>query len=809
MITKPAVTKSADSSKASALPTVTTTSPVSPGVKTNRATKDNTLTLQFSAPAGCYRFTAIADASDFDWESLYFPLTLFKNTGQRSGPWDFDTRNNNKPLVPAYWVTCDGVKLGLWYFQRVSLQDMERRVFRGNVAFKLKNDGEHTLKLTPYHDNPLPWFSATLGLRSDEQPANDWLEKITSQKLARKTSRPKNSEKNRRAVSPTASSSASPAADSASLPIDAWNDPAFWQRIHNNLANTDKLQGQSWTQPFLDETLTWAMKNENPLKAALLPLVFKARLHHDAAALAKAIAMVMDIVKLPHFGNPNPEGYGHNGDMAAADQLLNLALATHLLQNELTTAQQKAIEKKFVLQATKFVDAALLNDDYWGGSLLQDHGWRSYMLFSTALLHMPVVLNKHPDLLAFALGRVRQSIKVMPRDGVIPWSSYGYPHLYLDAAAQLRKTLLAVSDIDLYEQGPWLEIIHYLHSVTDASGKFMILRAANQDEPPLIGGLAFCLQMAVKHNDGRALQLARLIAQRPAPQKFYCSTQAISYLHQPIIALCETWAAVKPKEVRDITEKKARLDYFADSGLIRHHNPRTGLTFTLRCAPFAGWHAYQNTHGPCDRIHIIPDDGHFALLHQNDSLLASTEHGYRLRSATRSCLLIDDQGQYGDVDYPMSLPSYNYPGQHISHVSDDRVELDLTAAYPKDKQVLAYKRRFLFLPGNIIHCVDSITLAKPAKLDWLFHSREAHGLSLRGQRGLRFQIGSPARLTIEPRQTSLSHNAKLSAAISPTEILWSYDSCTSWAPVSAVRYTTGVKVTAASVAFVIKYTPGR
>ena len=69
---------------------------------------DGARRVEFDAPAGLCRFTVIADARDFDWERLYIPLHRYGNTGQRTGPWDFNLLEEHKPLVPSYWVEVDG-----------------------------------------------------------------------------------------------------------------------------------------------------------------------------------------------------------------------------------------------------------------------------------------------------------------------------------------------------------------------------------------------------------------------------------------------------------------------------------------------------------------------------------------------------------------------------------------------------------------------------------------------------------------------------------------------------------------------------
>ena len=60
---------------------------------------DGSFILHFTAPAGLYQLSIVAEARDFNWEELYITLNLFHNTGQRTGPWDFNLLDQNKPLV--------------------------------------------------------------------------------------------------------------------------------------------------------------------------------------------------------------------------------------------------------------------------------------------------------------------------------------------------------------------------------------------------------------------------------------------------------------------------------------------------------------------------------------------------------------------------------------------------------------------------------------------------------------------------------------------------------------------------------------
>src|SRR5262249_30676766 len=126
---------------------------------------------------GLYQFSVVADARDFDWNELYITLNEFGNCNERTGPWDFDLHNQNKPLVPAYWVTIDGKKIGLWFFQRVSLRDLEAKKFRGRFAFHIAAEGEHIVELQPYRVMKITWESARLERDPEDrlEDHEDWI----------------------------------------------------------------------------------------------------------------------------------------------------------------------------------------------------------------------------------------------------------------------------------------------------------------------------------------------------------------------------------------------------------------------------------------------------------------------------------------------------------------------------------------------------------------------------------------------------------------------------------------------------------
>ncbi|HEY3417395.1 MAG TPA: hypothetical protein VGM23_10980, partial [Armatimonadota bacterium] len=246
------------------------------------------------------------------------------------------------------------------------------------------------------------------------------------------------------------------------------------------------------------------------------------------------------------------------------------------------------------------------------------------------------------------------------------------------------------------------------------------------------------------------------------------------------------------------------LSFYPDSGFVSYRDPAEDVTLTVHCAPFVGYHAYHAAQGPCDRIGLTPGSGHFMLALGAEPLLVTPDSGYALTTKLRSCLLIDDQGQYGGIGYPMSIPSKIDRGEEIQFARWDaatntgRIRLNLAPAYPEDLGLTHYTRDFLLQPGKSIICRDHVVLDSPRKLSWLFQGKRENGLTL--LEGLRGCFGDEPTLCITP----LSSLA-LSAGIQQTPVVWSYASMSGFKPFDHLRYDALVPVTIAIVDFVLTW----
>ena len=724
--------------------------------------------FRFPAAPGLYQLSAILDARDFDWESLYEDLSEYDNQGQRTGPWDFKLGPSH-PLVPAYWVTLDGKRIGLWYFQRVSVEDIERRLFRGRTAFHIRQDGEHELHLDPYRPMKVRWLSAALECDPDDRlmPLPDELRPAPG-----------------------------------NVPASAWTDDAFWERQRQRLAATHRLYAEPLRAVF-----DWAFSRGTDADVRRLPLLdvpvlaAACRLDSRPDLLDQALALVDQAIDLPHWGNPKEDAYGHNGDMGAALLMRAMAWTYHMIGADLGDGRRARLTDKLALQGNRFVDLALLNRDYWGGSLLQDHGWRSLWSFGTAALHLYGVVPEAAEWLTFVMPRLQRSLDAMPEDGVVPPSSHFVPFLYLLDPTQYRDTLVAMGGPDIFDEAPFHAVVDYLAKSfcpRDHQGQ-----PAPGNAEQLLGVAPFIARMASKYGDCRAAWLHEQMlacADVPAALRRRLGAAVAQGLLWGLLAY---EPGVEPALEDEHVRVRRRFSHFKDSALVHYHDTHDGITLSLQCGPPNGYRAYRNARGPCDRLATPPRFGHFELAVDQTPLLATPLGGYRMHTFLGNVLLVDGKGQINDIGYPMSLPSWRDHGAEILLAAWDeanqtgRVRLDLEPAYPPNLGMALYLRDLLIESGSRIVCRDRVVFTGPRELSWLFHARRDVGLKL--EAGLRCRFGGEPCVWLEPRVRDLS----LVASIQETDVVYSY------VPVRPkfdhVRYATAASVAAVTADFVIEW----
>lgn len=698
---------------------------------------------------GLYQYSAVFDAGDFDFDSLYINLEKFGNHGERTGPWDFSLLKANQPLVPSFWVALDGRRVGLWYCQRISIADLEAKRFRGRFAIWARDGGKHELTLTPFEDYNITLAEETLG--------PDPLDRLE------------------------------PPPD-APAPARPWGDDAWWAAQREKLATTHALFAEPLRRSF-----HWVLHDKPNRRATDLMLLIAAeRLGGHDGGVAEAIAALRSVIEQPHWGNPTEGGYGHNGDMDCAFVMRYIAWALHALRDELDADLRQATIDKLTLQGDRFVDQALLNRDYWGGSLLQDHGWQSAFCFPAAGMLLVDVIPEARRWLAWALPHARAALNAMPRDGVLPQHSYCSATLYLDEPFHFHNALHAWTGEDIFADYPFAKTADYINATWRRDTHNIEAPAPQSDTLLHVGGLGALLAMQTPDTQRIALDMLA----KPKPDGFYHGRFERGYYD----AAFDGFLAYDPNATPapPVAVDRA-LTHFADAGIVHYRDDVHGATCALRLGPMPGHHGEAASDNPCDRLASVPGDGHFALIVDGKPLLVTPEPGYRMHTFMRSVLLVDERGQHGDVGYPMSIPSWTHPGtrimqteMHAGHAAT--ITLDLAKAYTGVKR---YTRTLTLGPGATLECRDAVELDEPAELAWLFQTwRDA--ARLQGDTAV---ITDGPTLTIEPDASQ-----PLRASVEPTHNVWSYASPNGFRPYDHVRYATVNTVAFATATFRMQWT---
>lgn len=723
----------------------------------------------FDGPPGLYQFSVVMDAGDFDWEQLYEILNKYGNTNERTGPWDFSINHGAIPLVPSYWVSVNGERRGLWYFERVSLEDLAARRFRGKCAFYAA--GQTTVTLTPYQPaNPEPgqkqydwrglrWQSALLEVDPEDQLA---------------------------ALPPTMG-------DYHVAPAAAWAREDFWAAGRQALATTHALY-----QGPLQCSFDWVLARPERDPNDFLLLLMAHYLGERAGALEGALNLVDKLVAQPHWGNRNPEGYGHDGDMGAMYCLRTLAWAWLALGPQMGAERQARVLEKLRLQGERFFHLVLLHRDYWGGSLIQDHGRKSLFGFGIVALSLRGAFPEAERWARYVVPRLQRSLEAMPRDGVVPGSSHYHAYLYLDEFTHYREAFVAATGREFFPEDVVRPIVGYLANVLHEPSSALLSSPSDRQE--FSGANHFLNTVAALYRDREAAYLqARLLEHRQ--ENFYHTTQ--QYAHY--LGAAYGFLTYDPTVPVADRLHPPTLKWYRDSGLVHYRDETADVTLALRCGPYSGYNAYRHaaTCG-CDRLGIAPGEGHFTLLRRGTPLLCSPDAGYSLRSETRSVLLIGGHGQQGDIGYPMSIAAYRDPGAQVLKADWDAdrgrgwVRLWLQPAYAPDLGLAQYYRDFLLASGRLV-IRDQVVLDAPQHLCWLFQGKREFGVSLEEPLTAVFGGAEPFRLAPEANEVALT------AALGETHVVWSYASGSGFLPFDHVRYETTAPVTRAVADFVFTW----
>jgi hypothetical protein len=369
----------------------------------------------------------------------------------------------------------------------------------------------------------------------------------------------------------------------------------------------------------------------------------------------------------------------------------------------------------------------------------------------------------------------------------------------MDYTTLYRDTLLALTGEDLFDQAPFRAVIDYVLTVLGDDNRTMLISGL-MDEQSLLGAEVFYNRVASKYQEGHATYLEQLTLALAATDFFHPNARNAHYLgavwgflsHDPAVA------PVAPER------PAARLAFYEDSGFVHYRDSGRAVSLAIKCGPWDGYYGYRQAPGPCDRLISVPAAGHFSLHLEGRAVLCSPDSGYRMHTAMRNCLLIDGHGQYGDIGYPMSIPSWRWRGEQVLKAEWDPetgrgiICLDLAPAYPEEAGVAEYRRDFLLFPDCRLVVRDRVTLDEPRDLAWLFQgTREEHPVV----EDLTARFGVDPALHLHPRPLGVS----LRAAVHETEVVYGYSSRGGFQPFAHVRYDSTEKTAHATVEFVLEW----
>lgn len=734
--------------------------------------------------AGIHRVTLLLDAAEFDWQRLYFPMHSFGNKGQRTGPWDFSFERF-EPVLPAWWANVNGQRLGLAVVARLAPSQVQNRRMQVTWCFEHKAPGDAIIHMEPFNQSDVSLIRMTL----EAEPYDRM--RVPDRRWRRSGSY-----------------------EAAQVRKEVWNGwdrklkqlGASHQRLLKSVAEF-ALAGSMDTEALrlrrlgAKGVLPVPKPGARPLDPEMLPLLaylWRARGDHHALLVARQI--IRQKLELEHWGNQCASGYGHDADMGVASVIEPLAHAYHWFGDALDEPGdplRKRLRDKLRLQMQRFFTLLLVWADYWGGSILQDHGHRSVCRFGVAAINMLGVLPEAPHWLAFVATRMDRVLKALPDDGGIPSSSYYKLHLYLDDMTSWRDAWLHVSGEDIFDRPLFKKVVSFVTNRLDSKTNEVMLANPRGDRASLYAGWGFLAAIASKFDDANAAallgQLVRKyktcpMAQRPASTW----TRFIEHMNP----------SIKPGPLRPDS-----WDFRPAIGQASYRPPRSNVCVAV-VTPAKLYHQ-SHLNNPCDRAYFAPFEGHFTVHLGEQAMLLTAEGGYRMRSCLGAVLLIDDRGGYDDISYSMGTPGISYRGQQVETAWYDPatgiagLRLNLAAMYPREVGLLSYVREFQLRPDGL-RLRDCVVASAPHHFGWCFQTYARRSVESTG----------PNQWRIKDRQAALelaghAVETKLTSRVQPTDVVWAYGNENGSQSFKHVRFSTRSRVSVLTADFNVTWPVAR
>lgn len=684
-------------------------------------------------PAGLHTFGIQADLSEFDWDRLYYPLTIYGNTGQITGPWDFNLYESHKPLLPTWRIKFDGRYVGLFYLQRPTVEDIERRTLRGEFGFHLEKAGVIEVQAEPYNTfniSPIGFYLEPNNF--DRLEPQSWAGRGLAANWAASSGRPES-----------------------------------WKRVRRQWS-ADSLMMQL-LQEGLKRYRAVLAKAVTPPPDALPSLIAAYRLLDDQEAIGEVHSIIRHYLDLPAWGNPDPDGYGYNGDMGCALVIKHLALAYAWLSDDETAGMRPALLKRLEEQIAIFMEQQLLHAHYWGGAIMQDHGYRSTACLTFAALSLLGYSERAPFWLSFCVPRIWRTVRALPEDGFIPFSSYHKISLYGADVADLHVALKHASGVSLVSQNCFRNVPCYLMAALDEASMSFLVSSNRGDRKDLNCGLNFLLLLAQEDDNRPAAWLAhKMIHHSLHTEGFVIPGYLKPFEAIPFLIHACNDVPSAPTERPTISS----LNHFPDGGFLSYNVPDKRLHISVNAYPPSGaFHAAGLDLSGTDMGIPNPSAGHFSVAIGAEPLIQNAESGYRTGSRLSNIPLFDDNGQYGDIGYTMGVPLRNHNCARIQTCyaagEDGGARVNMTAAYPQELGVLTATRDFTFSPEELI-VTDTLITRTERTVSWHFHTWQRHELIMVAAGRFRFSWqGRGVELIV-------SGCEGMKFAIGDTEVVWAY-----------------------------------
>jgi len=702
--------------------------------------RDNELRFNVELEPGIYRLSALLDASAFDWSKLYIKLDIYQNKGQLTGPWYFDLRGHNEPLLPSWWMTIDGRQLGLVIPARPGPAAVATKRMNVSVCFEVRKQSKPTICWTPYNDMAgVEFLQFQLSRAYEHEPASA----VPMKNLAKDQARQRIWNK----WHATVHTPGSP-----------------YAKLMPRLIASAKAMYNSPTQKVKENA---AAKRSLVFGAEALPLLAYAHLAEgDAEAFERLLEGVRGLLGMEAWGNPFVDGYGHNCDMLAAERIEPLTFILHWEADALREAGlYEPLRDRLLKQMAFFYDALLLAENYWGGSLLQDHGHRSVGRFGVAAANMFGECEDAPRWFAFVINRMDRVLAAMPNDGWMPFTSYHKIHLFVDDMVSWRRTLRYVTGRDIFDQPMFVRLIRFVANRLHEPTSQLMTVISRGDRKDFFAGWGFFNAIAEKFADADAARLTQILVDRYSRDDEKISIRPVA----TALGMIEHHSSVVPKRL-----EPEPLDVRLDSGLVNYRPTTSRANVAMRCVSTPAISSATRTFCPCDRAVDAPIEGHFTVAIGSQTLLLTAEGGYRQRSSLGSVLHVDGRGQYADEDYAMGIPDMPLRSHCIeaARYNDDAatayVRMRLDPAYPREAHLIRYDREFILRPDGML-VRDIVVSDVEHEYSWHFQTYARRTIDSLGEGCFRIVDGDDA-LTLDGRALQES----LVATIADTDVVWAY-----------------------------------